>query len=154
MAENKKRITELKKKPIDKLLFQMDTKVIWCNPTKRYIFSAVETHSKIAFSRMYKNGSSYNARDFLLRLYYLVNKNDFYVQSDNGSEYHKYFNQDCNNLNLEHYFSRIKTPKDNACVERFNRTLQEEFLQMGNYIDDVDVFNPPVASWENLYEIR
>ena len=147
LAENNKRITELKNKPIDKLLFQMDTKVIWCNPAKRYIFSAIETHSKLAFSRMYKNGSSYNARDFLLRLYYLVNEKDFYVQSDNGSEYHKYFDKACKDLKLEHYFSRVKTPKDNAYIERFNRTLEDEFFQMGNYIDDVDLLNSLLTEW-------
>jgi transposase InsO family protein len=147
LVENKKRITELKKKGIDKLLFQIDTKVIWCQPAKRYIFSAIETHSKLAFSRMYKNGSSYNGRDFLLRLYYLVNEKDFYVQSDNGSEYHKYFDRACNDLKLEHYFSRVKTPKDNAQIERFNRTLEEEFLQNGNYIEDVDLFNSLLTEW-------
>ena len=39
LAEKKKRITELQKKAIKDLLFQMDTKVIWCNPEKRYIFT-------------------------------------------------------------------------------------------------------------------
>ena len=147
LAGKKKRITELRNKQIDKFLFQIDTKVIWCNPTKRYIFTGIETNTKIAFGRMYKNGSSYNARDFLIRLYYFVNEKDFYVQSDNGSEFHKHFDQSCNDLKLEHYFSRVKTPKDNAHVERFNRTLEEEFLQMGNYIDDPELFNPLLTDW-------
>ena len=38
-GKKKKRITELQKKAIKDLLFQMDTKVIWCNPEKRYIFT-------------------------------------------------------------------------------------------------------------------
>jgi len=147
LSETKKRITELEKKEIDGLFFQIDTKVIWCYPAKRYIFSAVEKDTKIAFSRMYKNNSSYNARDFLLRLYCLVNGNFKYLQTDNGSEFLKYFEDACRSLNLEHYFSRVRTPEDNPAIERYNRTLEEEFLQMGNYIDNPDVFNPLLTEW-------
>jgi len=147
LSDKKKRITELKNKKIDGFFFQFDTKVIWCYPTKRYIFSAVDKNTKIAFSRMYKNNSSYNARDFLLRLYCLVNGNFKYLQSDNGSEFLKYFHEACKNLNLEHYFSRVRTPKDNPEIERYNRTLEDEFLQMGNYIDDLNVFNPLLTEW-------
>lgn len=147
LAEKKKRITELKNKQIDNLLFQMDTKVIWCYPAKRYIFTTVEKNLKIGFARMYKNNSSLSARDFLLRLYFLVNNKFFYVQSDNGSEFHKYFEDGCKKLGIEHYFSRPKTPKDHAEIERFNKTIEEEFLQMGNYIDEPEVFNSLLTDW-------
>jgi len=29
---------------------------------------------------------------------------------------------------IEHHFSRTRTPKDNTHIERFNRTLKEQFL--------------------------
>jgi len=147
LAEKKKRITELRGKGIGGLFFQLDTKVIWCYPDKRYIFSAVEKDTKIAFSRMYKSSSSTNARDFLLRLYYLVKGNFKGLQTDNGSEFLKHFEDACKELNLEHYFSRVRTPNDHAEIERYNRTIEEEFLQMGNYIADLDVFNPLLTEW-------
>lgn len=147
LAEKKKRITELKKKGIDKLFFQLDTKVIWCYPKKRYIFTAIEKNTKIAFARMYKNNSSYPARDFLLRLYFLLDGQIYYVQSDNGSEFAKYFEETCKQLGIQHYYSRPKTPKDHPEIERFNRTLEEEFLQKGNYIDEIDIFNPLLTEW-------
>jgi len=147
LAEKKKRITELKNKQIDEPLFQMDTKVIWCYPARRYIFTTVEKNLKIGFARMYKNNSSYSGRDFLLRLYFLLDKNIPYLHSDNGSEFHKHFEDACKQLKIEHYFSRPRTPKDHAEIERFNRTLEEEFLQMGNYIDDLEVFNPLLTEW-------
>lgn len=34
-----------------------------------------------------------------------------------------------------------------AKIERFNRTLEEEFLQMGNYIDDLEIFNLLLTEW-------
>ncbi|MCM8760248.1 MAG: integrase core domain-containing protein, partial [Candidatus Omnitrophica bacterium] len=147
LAQKRKRITELKNKDIKEFLFQLDTKVMWCYGSKRYIFSAIEKNTKFAFSRMYKNNSSYSGRDFLLRLYYLVNKEFFYIQSDNGGEFGKYFQEMCKELNIAHYFSRPRTPKDNAEIERFNRTLEEEFLQMGNYIADTGTFNKLLTEW-------
>jgi len=147
LAEGKKRITELKNKHLDGFFFQLDTKTIWCYSAKRYIFSAVDKNTKVAFSRMYKNNSSYNARDFLLRLYFLVNGNFKYLQTDNGGEFLKYFHDACKDLNLEHYFSRVRTPEDNPEIERYNRTLEEEFLQLGFYIDDLEVFNSFLTKW-------
>ncbi|HRR95474.1 MAG TPA: integrase core domain-containing protein [Candidatus Ratteibacteria bacterium] len=147
LAEKKKRITELKNKQLAGFFFQVDTKVIWCYPTKRYIFTAVDKNTKIGFARMYKNNSSYSGRDFLLRLYYLLNNNLPYIQSDNGSEFNKYFEEAYKELEIEHYFSRVRAPKDNAEIERFNRTLEEEFLQMGNYIDDLSIFNGLLTDW-------
>ena len=154
LAEKKKRITELQKKAIKDLLFQMDTKVIWCNPEKRYIFTAIERDTKIAFARMYKNNSSYCARDFLLRLYFLLDGNIQYLHSDNGSEFAKYFDQACAELQIPHYFSRVRTPKDHAEIERFNRTLEEEFLQIGHYIDDPEIFNPLLTEWLIEYNFK
>ena len=154
LAEKKKRITELQKKAIKDLLFQMDTKVIWCNPEKRYIFTAIERDTKIAFARMYKNNSSYCARDFLLRLYFLLEGNIQYLHSDNGSEFAKYFDQACAELQIPHYFSQVPTPKDHAEIERFNRTLEEEFLQIGHYIDDPEIFNPLLTEWLIEYNFK
>ena len=39
-----------------------------------------------------------------------------------------YFDEACDTLSLDHYWSRVKNPKDNAVHEHFNRTLQDEFL--------------------------
>ena len=40
---------------------------------------------------MYKNNSSANARDFLLKLYYLVGRDFKVLQKDNGNKFNKYF---------------------------------------------------------------
>ncbi len=57
-------------------------------------------------------------------------------------------------LNLEHYFNRIKTPKDNSINERFNRTLKEEFLQLGNFYPDPQVFNPKLGRWIEEFNFK
>ena len=61
----------------------------------------------------------------------------------------------CKELGIKHYWSRPRTPKDHAEIERFNRTLEEEFLfTMGNYIDDLEVFNPLLTVRQNSCRIR
>lgn len=47
------------------------------------------------------------------------------VQSDHGPEFQHIFT---NQIKTTHRYSRIRQPNDNAHLERFNRTLQEECL--------------------------
>ena len=56
--QSKKRITELKKQPFPGYLIALDTIVIYWNNGKRYILTAIDTVSKIAFARMYTAKSS------------------------------------------------------------------------------------------------
>lgn len=50
------------------------------------------------------------------------------IQSDHGSEFSKWFTKRCTAEGIAHRHSRIRTPNDNAHLERFNRTIQEECL--------------------------
>jgi transposase-like protein len=76
------------------------------------------------------------------------------VQTDNGSEFHRYFEATRMKLGLDHYWSRPKTPKDNAHLERFNRTIQEEFIALGNMTADVVSFNRKLTGWLIEYNFR
>lgn len=50
------------------------------------------------------------------------------IQSDHGSEFSKWFTKRILELGLSHRHSRIRTPNDNAHLERFNRTIQDECI--------------------------
>ena len=147
LSQKRKRITELKKKKVNGFLLCLDTVIKHWKGQKRYVLTAIDRHSKVAFARMYTTHSSYNARDFLYRLHFLLDGKIKNVQTDNGSEFKKYFDQACQKMNIPHYWSRNQTPKDNAVNERFNRTLQEEFIQMGNMTSDTKVFNKRLTEW-------
>jgi transposase InsO family protein len=144
---NKKRITELKKKPKTGYLICIDTVVIYWNSMKRYIFTAVDHYSKLAFARMYTTKSSRNAKDFLLRLHHLMGEKVENINRDNGSEFRGEFDKALQELQINGYFSRVKTPKDNAVNERFNRTIQEEFIDLGNFSSNPDIFNQRLLNW-------
>lgn len=152
-SQKKKRITELKlnKLPSYKkkagYIICIDTIVIYYNGLKRYILTAIDKFSKVGFARMYKSKSSYNARDFLQRLMYLTDNKIKRIGHDNGSEFSGYFKQACAKLGIEQYYSRNHTPKDNPDNERFNQTLEYEFIKLGNFTTNIDKFNRNLTEW-------
>jgi transposase InsO family protein len=154
IARSRKKITELKRKQISGFLQCIDTVVRYWQGRKRYILTAIDRHTKIAFARMYTTHSSASARDFLERLHFLLDGKIENIQTDNGSEFHRHFDAACDALRLEHYWSRAKTPKDNAVNERFNRTLQDEFLSLGNARTDPVIFNRNLTEWLVEYNFR
>lgn len=50
------------------------------------------------------------------------------IQSDHGSEYAKWFTTQAVSRGFEHRHSRVRTPTDNAHVERFIQTIQNQCL--------------------------
>jgi transposase InsO family protein len=49
-------------------------------------------------------------------------------QSDHGSAFSKWFTKQVASRGIAHRHSRIRTPNDNAHLERFNRTIQEQCI--------------------------
>lgn len=74
------------------------------------------------------------------------------VQTDNGSEFMKLFHQYLEEQSMVHIFIYPNSPKINGIVERFNRTIQEEFI---NRSEDFGVnderFNQKLTSYLNWY---
>ncbi len=153
-AAKRKRITELKKKPKSGFLICLDAIEFRFQGIKRYVFTAIDYFSKVAFARMYKRANSYNAADFLNRLLYLVDGKVENIQTDNGSEFEKYFARSLQKMDLDRYYSRPRTPKDNPVNERFNRTLQEEFTDLGNFTTNILEFNHNLTDWLIEYNFK
>ena len=143
----KKRITELKKEQRSGFLIALDTVVRYVSGQKRYILTGIDVHGKIAFARMYVGHGSAYATDFLRRMHYLLEGKIENIQTDNGSEFARYFRMASDALKLTHWHSRPKTPKDNAFDERFNRTLQDEFISLGHLTSDCAIFNRELTEW-------
>jgi transposase InsO family protein len=146
-SKEKKRITTLQKQPFPGYLIALDTIVLWINGQKRYIFTVIDTVSKIAFARMYTTKSSANAADFLNRFLYLLDYEVWNVGHDNGSEFHKHFQAQIEKHKLSDWWSRPHTPKDNPMNERFNRTIQDEFIALGHLTADTARFNRELTDW-------
>lgn len=146
-AHKKKRITELTKEPRTGFLIALDTICLNVYGYRRYILTGIDIHNKIAFARMYPGHGSAYAADFLKRMHYLLDSKIENIQTDNGSEFAKYFEKAAEQLKLIHYHSRVRTPKDNPFDERFNRTLEDEFIDLGHLTNDCGIFNKELTEW-------
>lgn len=69
--------------------------------------------------------------------------------SDNGSEFQGEFDQFLTATGLTHYWTAPRSPKMNAHNERFNRTLQEQFVDFHEDLlfTDLAAFNRQLADW-------
>lgn len=147
-ANSKKdRIQKLVIKEEHWFLFHLDTIVFYYGHLKRYVLTATDHHGKIAYARMYTTKSSASAKDFLYRLHYLIDAPIANVQTDNGSEFYDQFEEALKDLQIAHWFSRPRTPEDNGIAERFNQTIQVEWINDGNFTPDVNLFNREVTEW-------
>ena len=109
-------------------LWHIDTVIIWWYGQRRIIFTAIEDMTKIAYARVYKTNTSGFSEDFLKRLMYLaegkVNIMHQIMAVIAGS-----FEKACQNLRLCK-FIHDRIPRDNPSLERFNSTIQYEWLQI------------------------
>lgn len=109
-------------------LLQLDTIVKFINGIKRYIVTAIDLNSDFGFAYGYASASSRTTKDFFQKLETVVPFSVKRIQTDNGSEFDRYFRDYAEEKQIIHFHNYPKCPKMNAYIERFNRTLQEEFL--------------------------
>lgn len=131
------------RRPQSVRVLELDTIVRFIDGTKRYILTAIDTQTRTAFAGGYTNHGSQSASDFLTRCREVIPDCPTHIQTDNGSEFAKYFHATAQTLSLTHYHTYPRSPKMNAHIERFNRTLSEEFVvfHKGLLRDDVLLFN-------------
>ncbi len=123
-------------------LVEMDTVSIFLEGIKRYLFTAVDITTRFAFAYAYKSNSSANGKDFLKKFTSVAPFTVSRVQTDNGSEFLKHFTQSCQEHELVHFFNYPRHPQSNGHLERFNRTVQEQFADLHyESLDEPEAFN-------------
>jgi len=128
---------------------ELDTVIRFVDGVKRYILTAVDVERKFAFAGAYTGHSSESAADFLRKVVEVCPFPVSELQTDNGSEFARHFEDACDALRLTHFHTYPRTPKMNACIERFNRTLSEDFIQTHRILlrDDLAAFNRALVDW-------
>jgi transposase InsO family protein len=123
-------------------IVQMDTISIFACGLKRYLFTAIDVSTRFAFACAYSSNSSNNGSDFLKKFITVAPFNITRIQTDNGGEFEKYFEKTRQDIGLGHFYNYPKHPQSNGCLERFNRTVQEQFVYWHiDYLDDIAEFN-------------
>ncbi len=149
LHEHHKPRIKKKRRPKGTDCLELDTVVRFIDGTKRYVVTALDTKTKFAFAGAYTKHSSATAADLLKKYALVCPVAVAPVQTDNGSEFADRFAHACKNLGLTQYHTYPHCPKMNGAVERFNRTISEDFMEPNKYLlrDDVPAFNRKLADW-------
>jgi len=149
-------IRRKKLRRVHKKGMELDTIIRFIDGIKRYILTAIDVEKKFAFAGAYTSHSSASAADFLRRVIevcpFLIDE----LQTDNGSEFSLNFEQACITLGLTHFHTYPRSPKMNPFIERFNRTISEDFIMLNRPLlrDDVHAFNLKLVGWLLWYNTK
>ena len=115
-------------------LVETDTIHYICPTTKRrlYAYTVIDVFSRMAYAEIHPRILPGIAANVVLHARMELGFDFTMVQSDNGPEFGRYFEQVLRGQDMLVRHTRLGRPNDNAHIERFNRTVQEECL--GNTI--------------------
>lgn len=109
-------------------LVTLDTIERFIHGSRRYILTMTDAYSRFSFAWATTSHASAAAKEFFVLVRRVFPVRFAHVLTDNGSEFKKRFTAELKRLHLTHWRTYPKCPKMNAHTERFNRTLQEEFV--------------------------
>ena len=130
-------------------LVQIDTVELFKQGVRRYIITAIDVHTRLAYAKAYTKASSASAKDFFKELQQVFPFAILYIQTDNGSEFEKHFRAYIEEQDITHFHTYPKCPRMNAHIERFNRTIQEEFANYhwNTLFTDLDLFQEELTTY-------
>ncbi len=134
-------------KPQDFGHLQMDTILKLIDGLRVYLYSALDINLKFGLTLVYFHLNSQNALDFFKKVKLVYPAKIKSVQTDNGLEFLGAFDQYLKKENIPHYFIYPRCPRINGAVERYQRTIQEEFLD-----PNLDLIHQPKLFEERLGE--
>ncbi|WP_338041833.1 DDE-type integrase/transposase/recombinase, partial [Helicobacter pametensis] len=141
----------------------MDTITYRFEGRNHFVLTAIDLNTRVAYAKPLPTKHTKHTAQALLEVIESVeslrtkalgssisnqSKNTITILSDNGSEFHKEFEALIKERKLEHLWTYPRSPKQNAHNERFNRTIQESFIQ---YNQDL-LFKKPKRFEEKLRE--
>jgi len=128
---------------------EIDTIEIRIFDRKYYFISIIDIFTRYAYVELLPTKSSTSTKDSLVRFRAHYQHPVHSVQTDNGSEFfHEYLGEQ----EIKHIFIYPNSPKLNGVVERFNRTVQEEFIRRSrDFGFDQDRFEVKLTNYLSWY---
>lgn len=134
---------------------QMDTILRYEDGIKFYFYTCIDTKGKFAFCLPYNTLTSFNTLDFYKKLQQIIPYKIISVQTDNGLEFLGAFDSFLKQTKIPHFFTYPRCPKINGCVERFNRSIQEEFINFNlETIHNHKIFTSNLADYLLFYNYQ
>lgn len=109
-------------------LLQIDTIEIFKDGLKRYVITAYDIVTAFSFAYAYKSANSFNAKDFMQKLLYIAPFPIKRIQTDNGSEFEKYFRKFIQKQGIVHFHNYPHRPKSNCYIESFNGVIKKQYI--------------------------
>ncbi|UZS00029.1 IS481 family transposase [Chondrinema litorale] len=117
---------------------------------RRYQYTAIDDATRARALKIYSKHTQANAIDFVN---YILKRFPFRihtVQTDNGHEFQVKFHWYCEDLGIRHVYIKPASPHLNGKVERSHSTDKQEFYQLIEYTDDIDI-RKKLQEWETFY---
>lgn len=96
--------------------------------SRLYVYTLIDLFSRWAYAEVMSKISAANSFKFISRAQAASPFKMRMIQTDNGGEFQKMFRFRIYKLGIDHRYSRVRQSNDQAHIERFNRTIQEECL--------------------------
>lgn len=117
--------------------------------SRLYVYTLIDLFSRWAYAEVTDKINTHHSISFIRNA---VKESSFkfeMIQTDHGPEFSKFFTQAIERMKLRHRHSRVRKSNDNAHVERFNRTIQEECLD--HLFLNFQVFKREIPKYLNHY---
>ncbi len=96
--------------------------------SRLYVYTLIDLYSRWAYAKVTKKISSAKSFHFVAEARSEAPFTFRMIQTDNVAEFQNMFRFRLYKLGLTHRYSRVRQSNDQAHIERFNRTIQEECL--------------------------
>ena len=93
-----------------------------------YVYTLIDLFSRAAYAEYSPKCNQRASFHFVMRGQDYLGISLAMLQTDNGPEFGKWFHDQLNSKGIALRHSRVRKSNDNAHIERFNRTIQEECL--------------------------
>lgn len=135
---------------------QSDTVERITDGIRDYFYSAIDIKMKFTLTMNYKLLNSKNNKDFYHKFKQVYpGKKIKDWQSDNGLENLGDFEKELKKDKIPHFFTYPRCPRINGVIERYNRTLQEQFINPNlDLIHDKILFNQKLAEYIIFYNTK
>lgn len=134
---------------------QMDSIVVYINKERHFFMSVIDIYTKYALVKHVTALSSATAKGVFME-FQTTNPTALHtVQTDNGSEFLASFHKYLDEVGVKHQFIYPRMCKINGFIERFNRTVQEEFILRNDEIFyDLVTFEKKLVQYLQWYNYQ
>lgn len=134
---------------------QMDSIIVYINHERHRFMSVMDIYTKFALVEYVYSLSAATAREVFDRFQKVNPTPVTIVQTDNGSEFLGVFHTNLEEAEIRHQFIYPRLVRVNSIIERFNRTVQEEFILRNDEIYyDIPSFKEKLTKYLTWYNYQ